>query len=110
MRKLPKNDLQAIRDFKMQLNISLKADSPKLILFGSKARGDFRNDSDLDVLVILKKSTLGKKNYISGLATDLFLKYQTDFSPHIYSEKEFKKLSDLQTPFTQMVKKEGVKL
>lgn len=110
MRKLPPNDLEAIKNFKKQLNTSLKNDSPKLILFGSKARGDFRNNSDLDILVILKRSTLAKKNFVSDLATDLFLKYQADLSPHIYSEKEFKKLSNLQTPFTQMVKKEGVKL
>lgn len=108
--KLPKNELHALKIFKSRLRTSLKTDQPELTLFGSYARGDFRKDSDLDLLVVLKKVILNKKNLISDLATDLFLQFNTDLSPHIYSKKEFQKLSQLETPFTLMVKKEGIRL
>lgn len=108
--KLSKDNQLALNVFKKQLNSNFNADQPELILFGSYARGDFKKYSDVDLLVLLKKATLKKKEQISDLATDLFLKFNTDLSPHIYSKKEFQTLAQLETPFTLMVKKEGIKL
>ena len=36
----------------------------KIILFGSRARGDYKKESDWDILVIIKNS-LNRKDYIS---------------------------------------------
>ena len=108
--KLLKNDQQALDVFKKQIKSDFSVDKPELILFGSKARGDFKKHSDVDLLVVLKKATLKKKTQISNLATDLFFEFNANLSPHIYSKKEFQNLVQLQTPFTLMVKQEGIKL
>ncbi len=109
-KKIPTNEMQALKDFKQKINSALKSDKPNLILFGSKARGDFNLNSDLDLLVLLQKNTLKKKNLISDLATELALKFNIDLSPHTYSKKEFQNLSNLQTPFTQNIIQEGVRI
>ena len=45
-----KKNLKVVETFKKA--ISKKLDIRKLILFGSRARGDFREDSDFDLIVV----------------------------------------------------------
>lgn len=108
MVKLPSKDIKALSDFKTKLAQTFIDERLKLILFGSKARGDFRRDSDIDVLVVLKQSTPKKRRIISDLATDIFLTQRVDISPHIYSHEEYKKFRSLETPFMLSVKQDGV--
>jgi len=39
----------------------------KIILFGSRARGDYREDSDWDILIVTKKLSVGGQQMIFGL-------------------------------------------
>lgn len=110
MVKLLEKEKSVLFSFKKRVNNLFKKDNPRLILFGSKARGDFNSNSDTDVIIILKNPTLFKKRAISNFATDIFLDKNIDISPHIYSEKEFKELLALETPFMLSVKKDGVKI
>lgn len=110
MVKLLAKEKSVLFDFKKKVKSVFKKDNPRLILFGSKARGDFKPYSDTDVIVVLKKLTLSKKRVVSDFATDIFLDKNIDISPHIYSEKEFKELLALETPFMLSVKKDGVKI
>ena len=45
---------QALKEFKNQLIKKFGSNLVILKLFGSKARGDFHKESDIDVLVIIK--------------------------------------------------------
>lgn len=110
MVKLLEKEKIVLLDFRKRVNNAFSKDNPRLILFGSKARGDFKSDSDTDILVILKKLTPYKKRTVSDFATDIFLEKNIDISPHIYSEKEFNELSKLETPFMLSVKKDGVRI
>lgn len=56
-----------------------------IILFGSRARKNYHEDSDLDLLVILKKDT---NNSIAKLRKDFLLKYRKRLDLHIFTEKE----------------------
>ncbi|MBI2459826.1 MAG: nucleotidyltransferase domain-containing protein [Parcubacteria group bacterium] len=108
MLKIPLKDTIAIAYFKDRLARTLEDERPKLILFGSKARGDFKPGSDIDILIVLKRTTPEKRRLISDVATDIFLKQQVDISPHIYSSNEYKKLRSLETPFMLSVKQDGI--
>lgn len=82
----------------------------ELKLFGSKARGDFKPwpDYDIDVLVILKRTSRKKKDFIMDLTDDSLHKYNSLISPKVFSRAEFKKGLDLQMPFYLEVQREGV--
>lgn len=53
-------------------------DLKKVILYGSCARGDFTDDSDIDIALITDSDRMTAKKYNDGLAsiaTDLAMKY-----------------------------------
>jgi predicted nucleotidyltransferase len=45
----------ALKEFKEKILKKMKGEVLDIKLFGSKARGNFKEDSDIDVLVLLKK-------------------------------------------------------
>ena len=50
----------------------------KIILYGSCARGDYTEDSDIDIALLLKSDRLKAKKYCSvlaNIATELEMKY-----------------------------------
>lgn len=80
----------------------------KIILYGSKARGDFLENSDIDLLFIVKTPLDKKVKFaIYDLISDLEIKYNVLASSVFVSEKEFK---NRKTSFLKNVKKEGTKL
>lgn len=63
----------------------------RIFLFGSRARGDFREDSDWDFLVILEKDKIDKSDYDSVTYPLTLLGWELglDFVPVIYTENEW---------------------
>ena len=51
----------------------------KVLIYGSRARGDYRNGSDID-LTIIGDISLSDKSRISGLIDDLPIPYTCDLS------------------------------
>jgi predicted nucleotidyltransferase len=79
----------------------------KIILYGSQARGDATEYSDIDILVVLK-STINPYDEIdktSEIIADLCLEYDVVISRHFISSEKFENQN---TPFIYNVKKEGI--
>ena len=54
------------------------SDVVKIILYGSCARGDYTEDSDIDIALLLKSDRLKQKKYgsvLANIATELAMKY-----------------------------------
>lgn len=79
----------------------------KVWLYGSRARGDARSDSDWDILVLIDKDT--------KIASDDFKKYGypiieygwqfgADISPHIYTKKDWEQMRI--TPYYQNIERD----
>ena len=84
----------------------------RVILYGSYARGDFRVDSDVDIMILLDMSDLDLKVYSQELAYmtyDFNLDNDLDIKPIAKSEVHFKKWI-ANYPFYENVNKEGVVL
>jgi len=82
----------------------------RAILYGSRARGDARNDSDWDILLLIDKDQLLPSDYdsISYPLTLLGWEIGEEINPIIYTLKEWEQYH--LSPFCQNVEKEGINL
>lgn len=84
----------------------------QIILYGSYARGDFRADSDIDIMILLDLSDLELKAYgnqLSYMTYDFNMDYDLDIKPIAKSESHFNKWV-VNYPFYANIHKEGVVL
>lgn len=79
-------------------------------LFGSKARGDFMPDSDLDLLIILKNDDWKTKDTVRFIAADVSLEYDVLINTHILSQARWEKMARQQATLWQEVRRDGVPL
>lgn len=79
-----------------------------LILYGSYARGDYRDDSDLDLLVLVDKETVTRfdQKRIKYPLYDIEFDTGTIISPLIFSKKDWE-VRHRRTPFYENVAREG---
>ena len=83
-----------------------------VILYGSYARGDFRPDSDIDIMILLDLSDIDIKKYrhqLSDMTFDFNMDYDVDIKPIAKSEEHYRKWVD-NYPFYSNVNREGVRL
>jgi predicted nucleotidyltransferase len=81
---------------------------PRILLIGSKARGDSSFNSDIDVLVILPKEDRFKRRNILTIASRVSLNYDVLLNPIIIGEARLKKQSDFS--FYRNVAEDAVRL
>ncbi len=82
----------------------------KLILYGSYARGDFRDDSDIDFLVVLRNDAIQTGTEIRRMSkplSQLDLFFGTYISAH---PTTLKKLEQSDYIFYQNVRREGIEI
>lgn len=78
-----------------------------IILYGSQARKDAQEFSDIDILVILKSqiNPYLEINKTSEIIAEICLNYDVVISRHFISSDKFEHTN---TPFIHNVKKEGI--
>ncbi|MDD2922454.1 MAG: nucleotidyltransferase domain-containing protein [Anaerolineales bacterium] len=107
--KVPAKIRNLLKDLKAGL-VDIYGDRLKgLYLYGSYARGDYRQGSDVDVMILLK----GYKNYwseqerISQLASDVSLEYDVTVSCIFIKETQWQSASN-EIPLIYNIHKEGM--
>ena len=78
----------------------------RLMLFGSKARGDSRRNSDVDILVVLKRNNKKTTEEIAILTHEPIVRFGVLLSPIVVKEDFFKEWS----PLLEHIKKDGITL
>lgn len=103
---LTDHEKAALADLVEELNASLGQRLQKVVLYGSKARGDFNEDSDLDVLVVLDKRSIDALDKVSGCSSDIDIEYGLPLSVISLD------IAALEQPslFTRNVRKDGIEL
>lgn len=79
-------------------------------IFGSKIRGDFDKESDIDVLIVIDSDDWHLQNEISKITADVNLEFDCNISPVIYTRLEHERNKYFRTLFIQEIEREGVSL
>ena len=98
-----------LENFKTLLSNRLKV--YKLILFGSRARGDADSTADMDVLVILEDTANDKdREYVSDCAWEAGFQHGIVLVPVVFTRREWEIGPERYSLLAQAVKSEGVPL
>jgi predicted nucleotidyltransferase len=83
-----------------------------ITLFGSKARGDFDEESDIDVFIVVRNSSdlYQQKQVIIELVSELSLRYNIVLSPLVMDASEYQWNLRLKMPLIYFIEREGVAL
>lgn len=81
------NEEKAIKEFVNALKSKYRGRIKKIILFGSYARGDYTEESDIDILIVGDVDF----DYVIDLCTKLLLKYGVVINAIVESEELFNK-------------------
>ncbi len=108
--KLTAKEKKALKEFKKELERKLRTNLVQMILFGSKARGDARKDSDIDVLVIVRRDSELTRQKVNNIRMDINQKYsyQLFISAKVMSKKEFNYYNSIPTLFAFFIKRDGI--
>ncbi len=82
----------------------------KIILFGSYARGEATDESDIDILVITSENRFEMQKSLSEIAVDILLQTGVYISAKAVSVEEYSFMKKINTGFYQNIAREGVAL
>lgn len=97
------NRKQIAKDFAKSIDSD---DIKQIILFGSVARGDDSEDSDIDILIVVSKEDRVFEKFVGRKVADIIMEKEEVISPHIMTEKHFNATKDFS--FLQNVLADGV--
>ena len=100
---MPENIRNIIYRFSQELRRILGDKLTKIIVYGSYARGDFRENSDIDIMILVKMSD----EEIRLVKNDIEINTGIEFSPIIKNEDQYEYWIDT-LPFYRNVRDEGV--
>ena len=109
---MPNNIEKTLNDFIRQVKELLGYRVKKIILYGSYARGDFNNNSDVDIMILTdlnEKEIEDYRDKISDIAFDIELDKEIYISPIIKNVDKYNARINV-IPFYMNVQKEGVEL
>jgi len=108
---LTKKEVEAILELKRRLKEKFGKELHEIRIFGSKVRGDFDKESDIDIFVVFDREVdWDFENKVSHIAYDIDLEFGVLFNLIIFSASQLKEPKYKILPFLQNVKKKGVKI
>lgn len=112
MKKIPNKINKIINEFVEGVNKILGKRVKKIILYGSYARGDFKKNSDIDIMILTDLSDEEISKYSKEIwerCADIEIDYGVVISPLVRNIDEFNSWLDVK-PFYINIAKEGVVL
>ena len=82
----------------------------RLVLFGSRARGEGHEESDVDVLVLVRGVTWQERYRIIDFATDIWRDTWIDISPLVRTPEDFAELERRELLIAEDINREGIPL
>ena len=103
---------EILTQFRKKVFSEFSEQTIKIFVYGSCARGEERPDSDLDILVIVKKKSDSLEEKIKDIAYEIM--WEWNFAPlisvEIFDEEYFKNLEKMGSSFCRAIQSEGILL
>ncbi len=103
-------DRELILKFKNRLPSDVKGHLRKIIVFGSRVKGEAKEDSDIDVIALVDKKTPEIERRLEDVAYQVM--WDHDFKPiislKVFAESQFNNAIKKGFSFYEHVQKEGV--
>lgn len=107
--QLPKNVLAALQAARTQISAEFAVD--RIVLFGSVVRGEDDEESDVDLLVVLKDSpSHQERDRITNIILDINLEYDSNLSELIVDRQTWDLGLPSVLPIHQTIQEEGIPL
>ena len=107
---LQANEQAALQDFVGRLLQQGDGRVVSVWLFGSKARGDFEPDSDLDLLIVLEEADGMARDRVHLLAARVSLEQDVLINTHLLSRAGWARLARQHATLWQQVQRDGFPL
>jgi uncharacterized protein len=107
---LARHETAALTEFAARIRAALGSTVRDVRLFGSKARGDARADSDLDVLVVVEGGRVRAEDLAVDIAFDINVANNLYISPRVVTAESLADPVWRTTLFVQTVMQEGIPL
>ena len=110
---LTENERRALAELVDRLRQRYGDDLLRVVLFGSKARGDFDAESDLDVLIVARipdSEYMQRRREILNWTVDLMLEYGPVVSPLIYDETAYAQMRQWDTLLNRNIEQDGIEI
>ena len=82
----------------------------RMVIYGSKARGDDHSDSDLDVLLVVKNEAAHLKRHLRRIGYDLAATSEAVPSLLVYTQDEWESRKRSGSPFQLAVERDAVQV
>lgn len=107
---LTSQETSAVEEFVRQLYHEYDQHIEQTIFFGSKARGDSRPDSDIDILIIVDEENWTLRNTVSDIASDVSLEYGVLLNPRIIGKRRWERMARHRFGLYENIEREGILL
>lgn len=109
MKTITRNIKIILEELQSELQNFYKTRFNKIILYGSYARGEATEDSDIDVVAVIEgiEDPMKELGKLSDIISQISLKYDTLISLYPISSEDFK---NRYSPMLLNVRKEGISL
>lgn len=108
--QLRPSERAAVADYLARLRALFGERVLRVILFGSRARGDGDRESDLDLLVVVDDGDWRFHDQIADESVEPWLTHRSLISPITMDCKEYEQLQEWRTLFFRNLERDGIEL
>lgn len=110
MKYLTPNERRALKEYVTRLRADFGNEIQRVILYGSKVRGDFDEESDIDVCIVVKVLDSQLRRALIELGVDVDLKHNVLIGDFIVDQNDFKRMGKYRESVYLDLMAEGVEL
>lgn len=110
LKYLTLRERKALAEYLTRLREQFGDQIQHVILYGSKVRGDFDAESDIDLFVVVNNPDEKIEDALTRLVVNVDLKYDVLLSDFIASPERYQRMANIQEPLYQNLQSEGVDL